>query len=283
VQFLDQGPDVFWDPERQYPATDINADGINVTIADLVYMDRVIIHDVPPIPNSFGKDHLKPDKQTDRMILGTASADPGDTVSLPLFFENALPATGITSKIIFDSTLLSIQNVETIETRLESWTQVHPIVKPGALFLHAMPNYFGEPPSLDSLPPEFGTLVKINFIISNQAPIGIAIPVEFHNDPYWQLYWGHYNAYTQDGMNFIQPTTVSGWISVSTEVLRGDVNRDGVVDGSDVVYLINYLFIGGSAPDPLALGDANCDGVVNIVDVVYLINYLFINGPPPQC
>ena len=281
VQFLDQGPDVFWDPERQYPATDINADGINVTIADLVYLDRVIIRDAPPFPESFHNDHPESDKQTDSMILGIALALPGDTVSLPLFFENALPATGISCKIVFDSTFLSIQDVETVGTRLESWTQVHPIIKPGTLFWHAMPNYFGEPPSLDSLPPESGTLVKINFIISDQAPIGIAIPVEFQNDPYWQLYWGHYNAYTQDGVNFIQPTTVSGWIL--TGLLRGDVNKDGVIDGSDVVYLINYLFIGGPAPDPLELGDVNCDGVVNGADVVYLINYLFIGGPPPSC
>jgi hypothetical protein len=283
VNFLDQGPDVFLDSDRQYPASDINADGINVTIADLVYMDRVIIHDAPAFPESFVSDGPESDKQADRMILGTAAAPPGGTVSLPLFFENTLPATGITFNIVFDSTLLSIQNVETIGTRLESWTQVHPVVKPGALFLHAMPNYLGESPSLDSLPAEFGTLVKINFIVSDQAPLGIAIPIEFQNDPYWQLYWGHYNAYTQDGVNFIQPTTVSGWISVSSEVLRGDVNRDGVVDGSDVVYLINYLFIGGPAPDPLELGDANCDGVVNSGDVVYLVNYLFIAGPPPQC
>jgi len=281
VEFLNHGPDVFWNPDTQYSVSDINADGINVTIADLVYLDRVIMHDATPFPESFDNNHPESDKQTDRMILGTAVADPGDTVSLPLFFENALPATGISCKIVFDSTFLSIQNVETVGTRLESWTEVHPIIKPGTLFLHAMPNYLGEPPSLDSLPAEFGTLVKINFIISDQAPIGIAIPVEFQNDPYWQLYWGHYNAYTQDGVNFIQPTTVSGWIL--TGLLRGDVNRDGVINMSDVVYLINYLFIGGPAPDPLELGDANCDGVVNGADVVYLINYLFIGGPPPQC
>ncbi len=281
VEFLYHGPDVFWNPDTQYSASDINADGINVTIADLVYMDRVILRDAPPFPESFVNDHPESDKQTDRMILGTASALPGDTVSLPLFFENALPATGISCKIVFDSTLLSIQNVDTIGTRLQGWEQVHSIAKPGALFLHAMPNYFGEPPSLDSLPPEFGTLVKINLVVNDQAPTGIAIPVEFQNSPYWQLYWGHYNAYTQDGMDFIQPTTVSGWILIG--LLQGDVNRDGVINSSDVVYLINYLFIGGPAPDPLALGDVNCDGVVNGADVVYLINYLFISGPPPQC
>jgi hypothetical protein len=61
----------------------------------------------------------------------------------------------------------------------------------------------------------------------------------------------------------------------------GDCNGDGSVDPADVVYLINYLFRGGSAPDPLEAGDCNCDSVVDPADVVYLINYLFRQGPPP--
>jgi hypothetical protein len=63
----------------------------------------------------------------------------------------------------------------------------------------------------------------------------------------------------------------------------GDANGDGVIDIADVVYLINYLFGGGPAPEPLEVGDANCDGVVDIADVVYLINYLFTGGPSPDC
>jgi hypothetical protein len=65
------------------------------------------------------------------------------------------------------------------------------------------------------------------------------------------------------------------------QFLCGDVNKDGVVNSADVVYLINYLFIGGPAPVPIQTGDVNRDGVVNSADVVYLINYLFIGGPPP--
>jgi len=63
--------------------------------------------------------------------------------------------------------------------------------------------------------------------------------------------------------------------------ISGDANRDGKVTVSDVVYLINYLFKGGPAPNPLAVGDANCDGKVSISDIVYLINYLFKGGPAP--
>jgi immune inhibitor A len=62
----------------------------------------------------------------------------------------------------------------------------------------------------------------------------------------------------------------------------GDANGDGTVNITDVVYLINYLFIGGSPPNPMAAGDPNRDCYVNVTDVVYLINYLFIGGPPPQ-
>ena len=63
----------------------------------------------------------------------------------------------------------------------------------------------------------------------------------------------------------------------------GDFNGDGSVDIADVVFLINYLYTSGPAPDPLESGDVNCDDEVNIADVIFLINYLFKNGPWPSC
>jgi hypothetical protein len=61
----------------------------------------------------------------------------------------------------------------------------------------------------------------------------------------------------------------------------GDVTGDGAVDLADVVFLINYLFRGGTAPDPLRLGDPNADCVVDLVDLVFLLNYLYKGGQPP--
>jgi len=63
----------------------------------------------------------------------------------------------------------------------------------------------------------------------------------------------------------------------------GDGNRDRELSITDAVYLINYLFRDGPAPQPEEAGDTNCDGQVSIADVVYLINYLFKDGPPPGC
>jgi len=77
----------------------------------------------------------------------------------------------------------------------------------------------------------------------------------------------------------------SPWSSPATIMLigRGDANGDGDLNIGDAVYLITYIFKGGSAPDPLDAGDPNCDAAVNIGDAVYLINYIFKSGPAPGC
>ena len=72
-------------------------------------------------------------------------------------------------------------------------------------------------------------------------------------------------------------------LSMASYVLRGDANGDGVINLADVVYLINYLYRSGFAPDPPEAGDTNCDGTVDIGDVVLLINYLYRNGAAPGC
>jgi len=61
----------------------------------------------------------------------------------------------------------------------------------------------------------------------------------------------------------------------------GDPNGDRIVNSSDVVYLINFLFKAGPGPNVFEAGDSNGDGVINSADVVYLINYLFKEGPAP--
>jgi hypothetical protein len=61
----------------------------------------------------------------------------------------------------------------------------------------------------------------------------------------------------------------------------GDVNWDGAIDLSDVVFLINYLFKGGDSPEALRLGDTSADCVVDLADVILLLNYLYKGGVEP--
>jgi hypothetical protein len=63
---------------------------------------------------------------------------------------------------------------------------------------------------------------------------------------------------------------------------RGDVNGDCKIDVLDVVFLLNYIFVGGPPPVPLCMGDVNrSGGAPDSDDALYLISYLFLYGPPP--
>jgi hypothetical protein len=69
----------------------------------------------------------------------------------------------------------------------------------------------------------------------------------------------------------------------SDTVNYGDANYDKIVDVSDVIFLLNYLYKSGPQPYPRLAGDANCNGEVEAGDIVLLIGYLFKEGPPPGC
>ena len=63
----------------------------------------------------------------------------------------------------------------------------------------------------------------------------------------------------------------------------GDTNLDDAVNVSDVIWIVNYVFIDGPEPLPvLACGDANSDEAVNVSDAIWLINYVFDDGPTPS-
>jgi hypothetical protein len=72
------------------------------------------------------------------------------------------------------------------------------------------------------------------------------------------------------------------YTSIRNEI-RGDANGDHMIDITDVIYMINYLFRHGPSPVHFVCGDANCDDDLGILDVVLLINYLYKKGTAPGC
>ena len=83
---------------------------------------------------------------------------------------------------------------------------------------------------------------------------------------------------TVSAWDYCKADTASFFVSAVTV---GDVNGDEVIDVADAVYLLNYLFKGGGAPDPLATGDCNCDDTIDLGDAVLVLNYLFKGGQAP--
>jgi hypothetical protein len=66
------------------------------------------------------------------------------------------------------------------------------------------------------------------------------------------------------------------------EFHRGDPNGDGSMNITDGIFVLNFLFLGGSKPGCMESADANDDGAVNITDGIYMLNYLFLGGPAPR-
>jgi hypothetical protein len=77
----------------------------------------------------------------------------------------------------------------------------------------------------------------------------------------------------------------SDWSNYATVTISGgncgDLDGNGSVNISDVVYLTDFVFADGPAPDPLNAGDVDCSGATNVSDVVYLINFVLGDGYAP--
>jgi len=139
----------------------------------------------------------------------------------------------------------------------------------------------------------YAARIDAPIVISQNLTDEWAFPAKFYNGLF-----GLVRSRGADGLNLHSPVSMLGEFGeafTSTQYQKisrigyylepphicGDAGGDQVVNIGDAVYLINYIFKGGPAPDPLCVGDAGGDGAVNIGDAVYLINYIFKGGPGP--
>ena len=86
------------------------------------------------------------------------------------------------------------------------------------------------------------------------------------------------------GQHFLSLAEVQVFAPTSIEApafRRGDANGDGAADLSDGVFVLNNLFLGGSAPTCAKTADADDTGDLDLSDPVFLFNHLFLGGPVP--
>jgi hypothetical protein len=113
---------------------------------------------------------------------------------------------------------------------------------------------------------EYNNIYTTSFIISDPLPD-------------YQAYYWRVKAVDEAGnQGEWQDQPFWFWLQVYQ---YGDINGDGEVTISDVVYLANYVLKSGFEPVVPYTADVNCNGETDIVDIVYLVNYLFKNGPSP--
>jgi len=78
----------------------------------------------------------------------------------------------------------------------------------------------------------------------------------------------------------VSPAAAS--LTYTEAILRGDANESGVIDLSDAVFILLFLYAEGENPVCTDAADVNRDGKVDIADAVALLSYLFAGGPAPQ-
>ncbi len=109
------------------------------------------------------------------------------------------------------------------------------------------------------------------------------------NDVYNLLYIPRTGSAVTDSVKlFAVPVTKDTTVNVvfltgGPSCKCGDADGNGSFNISDAVRLINYIFAGALAPNPICRGDADGNGSVNISDVVRLINYIFAGAAAPHC
>ena len=68
--------------------------------------------------------------------------------------------------------------------------------------------------------------------------------------------------------------------------IRGNIDNDpdDIIDIADLVYMVDYQFRGGDAPECLDEADLVVDEIIDIADLVFMVDYQFRGGDePPPC
>ena len=134
------------------------------------------------------------------------------------------------------------------------------------------------PPAVDQ------RLLHIVVDVSGTAPIGSVQLFSFDStigDP------PVLNIFTINGMSQT-PFMIDGELTIvplsfppPVIFLRGDVDNDFAIAINDAVFLLNFLFGGGNAPNCLDAADVNDNGAVDLADPITLLTFLFLFGTPP--
>jgi hypothetical protein len=72
-------------------------------------------------------------------------------------------------------------------------------------------------------------------------------------------------------------------LPASSPFIRGDATFDSVVNISDAIFILSFLFNGGASPRCPDAADADDHDGILITDAIFVLNFLFSGGrsPPP--
>ena len=224
--------------------------------------------------------------------VGDVSVFPGqEGVHVPILATHVDPAQGLTVVATYDPRVIQIASIDLSVSELSA---LHP-----ELFAVQLSDDPDEPfvtigILLDVQTPYDGRLLpagedqRVLNIVTNvrpEATPGTSTRIELKNET------GRpplNNIFTVNGFSILPVLDVEGSISIEQLTfppprffIRGDADGTGILNLTDAVVTLNYLF-GGDADVACEDGaDVTDDGSINVTDPIFTLNYLFRAGQPP--
>lgn len=215
----------------------------------------------------------------DTLRIDTSTAFAGGSGELPVYFVNDESLSGIEVTIAWDSPEVTVDSFSFVGGRLAGYSATGwaPVDSGLSIFFIAFE---------DLIPPGEGLLGTIHFgYLSTINPQLVTVDTATITAP--QVEYG--TMFSDDFHEPFSPQVIAGYLDILAGGCclgdRGNIDNspDDAVDISDLVYLVDYMFLSG--PAPVCMGEANLDGdpleVLDISDLVYIVDYMFQDGPPP--
>lgn len=302
------GLDVFHiDQDLQIAVTDVNADGVVLTLDDLVYLWQVVMGHAPPFPRpSVDTAVFTQDAETKTVSI----AYPDSLTAVYLVFRGNITPTSLVAELG-----LAGYFVDGVHTRILAFPPLGggppPIFTPGPLLTYTGIGVLEEAYTSDYGVYPIPTVIEVLANLEAKTEIEPTPMYAFWAyaiDPIiGTAYLGNFAG---PSVTDIDPSTVriNDVIEpISTQILPGRPGFTGAVmeitfsasdmvrgylpffDSTNHVYsvagqftdLTSFTVFGDVAMIGHVSGDVNLDGRVNVVDVTYLVEYLFFGGPPP--
>ncbi len=152
--------------------------------------------------------------------------------------------------------------------------------------------------------PSADTIEKAEFTFASRATGEWGAHIVFHNPATTRAYPFNLVAKNQGDTTFFGMDSFSQAVLVAAQIktgqltateyfdyackafpfyIRGDLNEDLAVTDADIVYLIDFVFLGIPPPENrLEAADLNCNGSLSAADLVLLL-YLYFHFQPPPC
>jgi hypothetical protein len=229
---------------------------------------------------------------SDLIRIGEVTVSPGQLAAVPVYLTNSQPVEAIQLAITYDPETFrpSSDGFFTIQREGSPWEGTTAggmaLAYPAQRYFTVglMGSMFGESQdgAYHPLPPGKDRLIfKIAGRVPREAAPGTVIRLEPTNGPDGRGVAPPYflvNELSNLGKARL-PLVEGGLVNIVADMsffTRGDSNQDQLVNITDAVHVLDFLFLGGETPPCLDAADADDSGVVDLTDAVVILGYLFL-------